>query len=58
MVAQSLKINEGDTVLATEHEYGAVDRMWETICNEKRSTFGEGQDTAPSRICVLRQWIY
>ena len=37
MVAQSLKINEGDTVLATEHEYGAVDRMWETICNERRA---------------------
>ena len=35
MVAQSLIINEGDKILATEHEYGAVDRMWETICEER-----------------------
>tara|TARA_B100000029_G_scaffold446492_1_gene467674 strand:- start:2013 stop:3152 length:1140 start_codon:yes stop_codon:yes gene_type:complete len=35
MVAQSLIINEGDKILATEHEYGAVDRMWETICKER-----------------------
>ncbi len=39
MVTQSLIINEGDKVLATEHEYGAVDRMWETVCEERGADF-------------------
>lgn len=35
MVAQTIKLGKGDKVLATEHEYGAVERMWEIICKER-----------------------
>ncbi len=34
LVARSLPIGAGDTVLTTDHEYGAVDRMWQAICTE------------------------
>ncbi|MCP4847250.1 MAG: aminotransferase class V-fold PLP-dependent enzyme [Verrucomicrobiaceae bacterium] len=34
LVAGSLPIGSGDTVLTTDHEYGAVDRMWQTVCRE------------------------
>ena len=34
LVARSLPIGSGDTILTTDHEYGAVDRMWEALCSE------------------------
>lgn len=34
LVARSLPIGNGDTILTTDHEYGAVDRMWEALCSE------------------------
>jgi isopenicillin-N epimerase len=33
MVARSLKLEAGDEVLSTDHEYGAMDRTWRFICN-------------------------
>ena len=39
MVAQTIKLRKGDKVLATEHEYGAVERMWEIICKERGAKF-------------------
>ena len=39
MVAQTIKLGKGDKVLATEHEYGAVERMWEIICKERGAKF-------------------
>lgn len=32
IVARSLKLNEGDEVLTTDHEYGACDYTWEYVC--------------------------
>lgn len=32
IVARSLALAAGDEVLTTEHEYGAVDRMWRFLC--------------------------
>jgi isopenicillin-N epimerase len=32
-VAQSLNLQPGDEVLTTDHEYGAMDRLWEVVCN-------------------------
>ena len=32
IVAHSLPLDRGDEVLGTDHEYGAMDRMWELVC--------------------------
>ncbi len=32
IVARSLPLGSGDEVLATDHEYGAIDRTWRAIC--------------------------
>jgi isopenicillin-N epimerase len=35
IVARSLGLGPGDEVLATDHEYGAVDRTWRFICDQR-----------------------
>ncbi|NOX56316.1 MAG: aminotransferase class V-fold PLP-dependent enzyme [Planctomycetes bacterium] len=35
IVAQSVPLEPGDEVLLSDHEYGAVKRIWETTCAEK-----------------------
>lgn len=35
MAANSIDLQSGDKVLATNFEYGAVERMWEMICAER-----------------------
>jgi isopenicillin-N epimerase len=37
VVAQSLPLAEGDEILTTDHEYGALDRTWRFVC-ERRGT--------------------
>jgi isopenicillin-N epimerase len=32
MVARSLPLSPGDEILATDHEYGALDRTWRFVC--------------------------
>ncbi len=34
IVARSLHLKPGDEVLGTDHEYGALDRMWSYICEK------------------------
>ena len=38
-IARSLKLNKNDEVLSTNHIYGALDRTWQYICNEKKAKF-------------------
>jgi isopenicillin-N epimerase len=35
IVAHSLCLNKGDEVLSTNHEYGAIDRMWRFLSKER-----------------------
>jgi isopenicillin-N epimerase len=34
MVARSVKLEPGDEILATDHEYGAMDRTWRFVCKK------------------------
>lgn len=34
IIAKSLELNPGDEILATNHEYGALDRTWNYYCNK------------------------
>src|SRR5215813_9256831 len=34
MVARSLRLRAGDEILATDHEYGAMDRTWRFLCQQ------------------------
>ncbi len=38
-VAHSLPLESGDEVLATDQEYGAMDRMWEMICHRSGARY-------------------
>jgi isopenicillin-N epimerase len=38
-VARSLPLREGDEVLATNHEYGALDRTWRFICGKRGARY-------------------
>ena len=48
LVARSLPIGAKDTVLTTDHEYGAVDRMWQAICKETGATLKRVQIPLPA----------
>ncbi len=48
-VARSLPLAPGDEVLSTDHEYGAVDRMWSQICAEKGARYVRAQIPVPVR---------
>lgn len=39
MVARSLKLSEGDEVLASDHEYGAIDRTWKFVTTRSGSEY-------------------
>ncbi len=34
IVARSLRLNPGDEILSTNHEYGALDRTWRFVCQQ------------------------
>lgn len=38
LVARSLALAPGDQVLSTDHEYGAVDRLWRFVCAQRGAT--------------------
>jgi isopenicillin-N epimerase len=39
IVARSLNLQVGDEVLSTNHEYGAMDRMWRFLAKENKFTY-------------------
>lgn len=39
IIARSLALRPGDEVLATTHEYGAIDRMWRFLAKERGFTY-------------------
>jgi isopenicillin-N epimerase len=39
VVARSLPIEPGDEVLATNHEYGALDRTWRFVCGKRSAAY-------------------
>ena len=38
-IIRSLKLNKGDEVLSTDHEYGAMDKAWEFITEKTGSHY-------------------
>jgi isopenicillin-N epimerase len=39
IVAKSLKLEKGDEILSTNHEYGALDRTWNYYCDKKGAKY-------------------
>ena len=39
--SRSLRLNEGDVVLTTDHEYGAIDRTWRFSCEKSGARLRE-----------------
>ncbi len=39
IVARSLKLNAGDEIVTTDHEYGALDRTWEFLCEKNGALY-------------------
>jgi isopenicillin-N epimerase len=39
IVARSLRLSPGDEILTTDHEYGAMDRMWRFLCRKTGAVY-------------------
>jgi isopenicillin-N epimerase len=38
-IMRSLNLQEGDEILTTNHEYGAMDRVWSFYCKKKKTKY-------------------
>lgn len=47
IVARSLKFNPGDEILTSNHEYGACNFIWESVCEKDGSVYKCQSITAP-----------
>ena len=47
IVARSLVLRPGDEVLATDHEYGALDRTWRFICERRGARYVQARLPLP-----------
>ncbi|HEU4798213.1 MAG TPA: aminotransferase class V-fold PLP-dependent enzyme [bacterium] len=47
IAARSLPLGPGDEVLSTDHEYGAMRRMWRTVCEERGARYVEAPVPVP-----------
>jgi isopenicillin-N epimerase len=47
IVARSLCLQPGDEVLATSHEYGAMDRMWRILCRRQGAVYRRADLSLP-----------
>lgn len=47
IAARSLTLGPGDEVLSTDHEYGAMRRMWRAICSERGARYVEAPVPVP-----------
>lgn len=49
IVVKSLELNEGDEVLSTNHEYGAMDRTWNYYCGKVGAKYIQQEISLPIR---------
>ena len=49
IVAHSVPLEPGDEVLSTDHEYGAIDRMWRFVCGRRGATYVRAEVPVPLR---------
>jgi isopenicillin-N epimerase len=47
IVARSLSLAPGDEVVATDHEYGACDRVWRYLCGQRRASYRRATVSVP-----------
>ncbi len=48
LIARSLKLNPGDEILASDHEYGACDYTWEFVCQKQGANYRKQPISFPS----------
>jgi len=46
-IAQSLRLDAGDEILATDHEYGACDNAWSVACRRRGASYVKQSITLP-----------
>jgi len=47
LVARSVPLRAGDEVVSTDHEYGAVDRMWRFLCQKAGASYARAPVPVP-----------
>lgn len=49
LVARSIRLQPGDVVLGTDHEYGACNFTWDFVCNKREARYVQQPIPAPVR---------